>query len=203
MNIRWTDTTEEATVRKEFSNGEADKKFLSIVHSAHLSKGNLTFVNVVAALNVSKTAHNDVCGDCLLLDGHVWSSGKRRQQFFYSLLQQTIAEPTKYSKEEYMNMLGQMMCFMATRNGLYAVPTAKEDVHEKIRTLILSSQQLRCLHNCSKKKIIIGSLGSGKTVLALAHLELYYRRYTTESVIYYVLWSDETLLLSELRKVSE
>lgn len=203
VNIRFTEKKDDLSIRKEFLNGESDIIHLAAVNRGYLQKEDVNFVNVVAAPNFLKTKQSDICKDCNLLDSQILSSDQNTQRFFDNLLQHKINRISESSKKHYMNMLSQMMCFMATRDGLYAVPTLKADVNEKITTMILSSQQLRCVHNDSKKKIILGPLGSGKTVIALTHLQLYYERCVTKSVIYYVLWSDKTLLLNDVKRYAK
>lgn len=199
VNIRYTETSYESSLRNEFQNGEKDLKLLAAVNRNYLSNGNLKFVNVVAAPNFQKNVDSDVCKDCQLLDASILSSDKRTRNFFYNLLDGK--EPNERSQNQYLDMLGQMMCFMSMRN--VTLPTLIGGADEKIRTLMLSTQQLSCLYHDSTKKIIIGPYGSGKAILAVQHLHLFYQRLKKESVLYYVLWSDNLLLLNDIKILSK
>lgn len=197
INIRYTEAIDALTIQHEFGAGEKDLKELAILNKKYLRNGNTAFINVVAAPNFEDV--EDVCIDCKLLDKKTLSVDRNIRSFFGNLLQKSQTKNISYNnKEEYKNIISDIMCFMATRKALYAVPSLSDDIHEQISSLILTTQQLHILHDSSKKKIITGPLGSGKTVVALSHLELVYENSETKSIIYYVIWDDKTLLKQDV-----
>ncbi|XP_057303133.1 uncharacterized protein LOC130640398 isoform X2 [Hydractinia symbiolongicarpus] len=199
INIRYTEATDAFSIQAEFKSGEEDLKDLSIVNKKYLKSGNMAMINVVAAPNFENTQDTCICSDCDLLCKRTWSEDKNIQDFFSNILQKSEAEGSDISgKEQYVSIVSRIMCFMATRESLYSVPSLSKNTHEQISSLILSPQQLRYLYSNSLRKIIIGPLGSGKTVLALSHLELTYKLSESASVIYYVIWDDKTLLTQEI-----
>lgn len=199
INIRYTEATDAFSIQAEFKSGEEDLKDLSIVNKKYLKSGNMTIINVVAAPNFENTQDTCICSDCDLLCKRTWSEDRNIQDFFSNILQKSEAEGSDISgKEQYISIVSKIMCFMATRKSLYSVPSLSKNTHEQISSLILSPQQLRYLYSNSLRKIIIGPLGSGKTVLALSHLELTYKLSESDSVIYYVIWDDKTLLTQDV-----
>ncbi|XP_057298734.1 uncharacterized protein LOC130629517 [Hydractinia symbiolongicarpus] len=199
VNIRYTKTTSGSIIEEEFQNGEVDIKHLFAINQQFISDSTSRFINVVAAPNFRKLENIDVCANCQLLDEPIFSDDTKAQNFLLSL-GLTRRYPDKKIKEQYMNILGQAMCFMATREIMNTVPTIKDGIHEKISTLLLSSEQSNILFDESKKKIIVGPLGSGKSVLALSHLKHLYQCCERTCTIYYVMWSDKTILLKGIEK---
>lgn len=200
VNIRYTETENADVILKQFRNGEDDIRHFSVINREYLLQTGLTFINVVAAPNFQKSEHSKICKECHLMDKDILSSNIKTQSFLNERLSSSQNIATKESKDAYMNIVGQIMCFMATMKTIYNVPTLSEDIHERISTLILSTQQLRCLYSESRKKIIIGPLGSGKTVLAIAHLELLCKWSEAESVTYYIVWNDRTILTDTVKR---
>ncbi|XP_057298526.1 uncharacterized protein LOC130629384 [Hydractinia symbiolongicarpus] len=199
INIRYTETTDAVRIQDEVKAGEEDLKELSIITKKHLKNGHLTMVNVVAAPHFEDIENIHLCVDCDLLSKKTLAEDRNMTKFFSNILQSSqVQNNVQDNKERYINIVGKVMCFMATRKALYSVPSLSKNVHEQISSLILSPQQLRHLYNNSLKKIIIGPLGSGKTVLALAHLEIAYERSENRSVIYYVIWDGNTLLKRDI-----
>ncbi|XP_057297706.1 uncharacterized protein LOC130628731 [Hydractinia symbiolongicarpus] len=199
INIRYTETTDAVRIQDEVKAGEEDLKELSIITKKHLKNGHLTMVNVVAAPHFEDIENIHLCVDCNLLSKKTLAEDRNMTKFFSNILQSSqVQNNVQDNKERYINIVGKVMCFMATRKALYSVPSLSKNVHEQISSLILSPQQLRHLYNNSLKKIIIGPLGSGKTVLALAHLEIAYERSKNRSVIYYVIWDGNTLLKRDI-----
>ncbi|XP_057298528.1 uncharacterized protein LOC130629385 [Hydractinia symbiolongicarpus] len=199
VNIRYTETTDAVRIQDEVKAGEEDLKELSIITKKYLKNGHLTMVNVVAAPHFKDIENIHLCVDCNLLSKKTLAEDRSMTKFFSNILQSSqVQNNVQDNKERYINMVGKVMCFMATRKALYSVPSLSKNVHEQISSLILSPQQLRHLYNNSLKKIIIGPLGSGKTVLALAHLEIAYERSENRSVIYYVIWDGNTLLKRDI-----
>ncbi|XP_057299018.1 uncharacterized protein LOC130629714 [Hydractinia symbiolongicarpus] len=199
VNIRYTETTDAVRIQDEVKAGEEDLKELSIITKKYLKNGHLKMVNVVAAPHFEDIENIHLCVDCNLLSKKTLAEDSNMMQFFSNILQSSQAQnKVQDNKERYINIVGKVMCFMATRKALYSVPSLSKNVHEQISSLILSPQQLRHLYNNSLKKIIIGPLGSGKTVLALAHLEIAYERSENRSIIYYVVWDGNTLLKRDI-----
>ncbi|XP_057298061.1 uncharacterized protein LOC130628994 [Hydractinia symbiolongicarpus] len=199
VNIRYTETTDAVRIQDEVKAGEEDLKELSIITKKYFKNGHLTMVNVVAAPHFADIENFHLCVDCNLLSKTTLAEDKNMTKFFSNILQSSqVQNNVQDNKERYINIVGKVMCFMATRKALYSVPSLSNNVHEQISSLILSPQQLRHLYNNSLKKIIIGPLGSGKTVLALAHLEIAYERSENRSIIYYVIWDGNTLLKRDI-----
>ncbi|XP_057292158.1 uncharacterized protein LOC130614732 [Hydractinia symbiolongicarpus] len=199
VNIRYTETTDAVRLQDEVKAGEEDLKELSIITKKYLKNGHLTMVNVVAAPHFEDIENIHLCVDCNLLSKKTLAEDRNMTKFFSNILQSSqVQNNVQDNKERYINIVGKVMCFMATRKALFSVPSLSKNVHEQISSLILSPQQLRHLYNNSLKKIIIGPLGSGKTVLALAHLEIAYERSENRSVIYYVIWDGNTLLKRDI-----
>ncbi|XP_057289745.1 uncharacterized protein LOC130612446 isoform X3 [Hydractinia symbiolongicarpus] len=199
VNIRYTETTDAVRIQDEVKAGEEDLKELSIITKKYLKNGHLKMVNVVAAPHFEDIENIHLCVDCNLLSKKTLAEDRNMMKFFSNILQSSQAQKkVQDNKERYINIVGKVMCFMATRKALYSVPSLSKNVHEQISSLILSPQQLRHLYNNSLKKIIIGPLGSGKTVLALAHLEIAYERSENRSIIYYVVWDGNTLLKRDI-----
>lgn len=192
MNLRYTDATDPFDLQDEFNAGEQDLRELSILNKKFIKSEKMKLVNVVAAPNFEKNHNTGICFDCCLLSKEISSVDGDISRFFLDILQEFQVDHS--SKEQYVAIVGQIMCFMATRTALYSVPSLSDNVHEQISSLILTTQQLRILYNSFKKKIVTGSLGSGKTVLALSHLELAYHISESNSVIYYIIWDDKSLL---------
>ncbi|XP_057298759.1 uncharacterized protein LOC130629532 [Hydractinia symbiolongicarpus] len=199
VNIRYTKTTSASTIEEEFRNGEVDIKHLFAINQQFILNSTSRFINVVAAPNFQTLENIDVCASCQLLDEPIFSDDTKVQNFLLSL-GLTRKDLDHKSKEQYMNILGQAMCFMASRETMNTVPTIKDDIHGKICTVLLSSDQSNILFNQSKKKIIVGPLGSGKSVLALSHLKQLYECCEGKCTIYYVMWSDKTILLKGIEK---
>ncbi|XP_057298752.1 uncharacterized protein LOC130629528 isoform X2 [Hydractinia symbiolongicarpus] len=199
VNIRYTKTTSGSIIEEEFQNGEVDIKHLFAINQQFISDSTSRFINVVAAPNFRKLENIDVCANCQLLDEPIFSDDTKVQNFLLSL-GLTRKDLDHKSKEQYMNILGQAMCFMASRETVNTVPTIKDDIHGKICTVLLSSEQSNIFFNESKKKIIVGPLGSGKSVLALSHLKQLYECCEGKCTIYYVMWSDKTILLKGIEK---
>ncbi|XP_057298686.1 uncharacterized protein LOC130629483 isoform X2 [Hydractinia symbiolongicarpus] len=199
VNIRYTKTTSASTIEEEFQNGEVDIKHLFSINRKFISNSTSRFINVVAAPNFRKLENIDVCASCQLLDQSILSDDAKVKRFFLNL-GLTRRYPDKKIKEQYMNILGQAMCFMASRETMNTVPTIKDDIHGKISTLLLSPEQSNILFDESKKKIIVGPLGSGKSVLALNYLKHLYQCCEGNCIIYYVMWSDKTILLKAVEE---
>lgn len=199
INIRYTDTKPASIIQQQFQIGEEDIKHLAAVNRLYVSSGEVSFINALAAPNFVKKGCTSLCKDCLIMDEDVLRSDANIGRYISNLLNAN-KNVSERSKEVYMSIAGQIMVSMAAREGLHNVPTIKDEVHEKIGTLILSSQQLRFLYDQARKKIIIGPLGSGKTTLALSHLEWICEHCEVASVIYYVVWHDKTLLMDQVKK---
>ncbi|XP_057298727.1 uncharacterized protein LOC130629511 [Hydractinia symbiolongicarpus] len=199
VNIRYTKTTSATIIQEEFQNGEVDIKHLFAINRQFILDSTSRFINVVAAPNFPKLENIDVCANCQLLDQSIFSDDSKVRTFFVNL-ELTRRYPDNKIKEQYMNILGQAMCFMASRETMNTVPTIKDDIHGKICTVLLSSEQSNILFNESKKKIIVGPLGSGKSVLALSHLKHLCQCCEGKCIIYYVIWSDKTILLNAVEE---
>ncbi|XP_057299157.1 uncharacterized protein LOC130629811 [Hydractinia symbiolongicarpus] len=199
VNIRYTKTNSASTIEEEFQNGEGDIKNLFAINRQFISDSASRFINVVAAPNFRKLENIDVCANCQLLDQSILSDDAKVKRFFLNLGLRRKDLDQK-SKEQYMNIVGQAMCFMASMETLNTVPTIKDDIHEKVSTVLLSSEQLHILFDESKKKIIVGPLGSGKSVLALNYLKHLYQCCEGKCIIYYVIWSDKTILLKAVEE---
>ncbi|XP_057298642.1 uncharacterized protein LOC130629453 isoform X2 [Hydractinia symbiolongicarpus] len=196
INMRYTETTNAMIIQKEILAGEENLRELCIVYKKYLKNSNLRIINVVAAPNFEDKQDTAICVDCKIIFRNTWSEDKAIMKFFLNILQGESNICNK--KEQYINIVSKIFCFMATRTALYSVPSLSDNTHEKITSLLLTCQQQRILYDKSKKKIITGSLGSGKTVLALSHLERAYQISETNSVIYYVIWDDKTLLKQDV-----
>ncbi|XP_057299033.1 uncharacterized protein LOC130629724 [Hydractinia symbiolongicarpus] len=199
INIRYTDATNAIDIQDEFKAGETDLKELSIINRKCFKHGNWTVINVVAAPNFEITQDAEVCINCNLLCKKTLSKERIIRDFFSNILKKE-QKKNNYdnSKEQYITTVSKIMCFMATRKALYSVPSLSDNIHDQVSSLILTIQQLRILYSSYRKKIITGPLGSGKTVLALSHMELAYEHSENNSAIYYVVWDDKTLLKQDV-----
>ncbi|XP_057308606.1 uncharacterized protein LOC130646944 isoform X2 [Hydractinia symbiolongicarpus] len=199
INIRCTDATNLLSIQEEFEAGEEDIKALSVINKEYIGKVKLSMVNVVAAPNFKHTKDTNICVDCELLCNKIWSKDDSVLKFFSNIIQKVQLENSQDDdKEHYISMVSKIMCFMATRKALFSVPSLSDNINDQISSLILTTQQLRILYEKSKKKIVYGPLGSGKTILALSFLEFVYQISETKSVIYYVIWDDKTLLKQDV-----
>ncbi|XP_057298663.1 uncharacterized protein LOC130629467 isoform X2 [Hydractinia symbiolongicarpus] len=199
INIRYTDTINAIDIQDEFKAGETDLKELSIINKKCFKHGNWTIINVVAAPSFKVSQDTQICVNCNLLCKKTLSEESKILDFFSNLLQNAHKKSSRDdAKEQYISMVSKIMCFMATRKALYTVPSLSDNIHEQISSLILSIQQLRILYSKCQKKIITGPLGSGKTVLGLSHLELAYEYCKENSIIFYVIWDDKTLLKQDV-----
>ncbi|XP_057297667.1 uncharacterized protein LOC130628698 [Hydractinia symbiolongicarpus] len=199
VNIRYTESTSASIVQEEFQKGEVDITHLFAINRQFISDSTSRFINVVAAPNFKNIENIDVCANCQLLDQSFFPDNTEVRNFllFLGLSRQDLDQK---SKEQYMNIVGQAMCFMATMETINTVPTIKDDIHEKVSTVLLSSEQLHIFFDESKKKIIVGPLGSGKSLLALSHLKHLYYCCGGKCIIYYVIWSDKTILLKAVEE---
>ncbi|XP_057298864.1 uncharacterized protein LOC130629617 isoform X2 [Hydractinia symbiolongicarpus] len=199
INIRYNNTTNAFDIQDEFKAGETDLMELSLINKKIFKNGNWAMVNVVAAPNFEVSQDTEVCVNCNLLCKKTLSEESKILDFFSNLLQNAHEKSSSANaKEQYITMVSKIMCFMATRKALYTVPSLSDNIHEQISSLILSIQQLRILYSKCQKKIITGPLGSGKTVLGLSHLELAYEYCEENSIIFYVIWDDKTLLKQDV-----
>ncbi|XP_057297870.1 uncharacterized protein LOC130628860 [Hydractinia symbiolongicarpus] len=201
MNIRYTETTDAFDIQAEFKAGEGDLKMLAMINKNYIETCNKVMINVVAAPYFEDTLNDSICANCKLLCRKKLSGDVTIRHFFSNILE-NLPEENNVNKneEQYMNMVGRVMCFLATRNALYSVPSLSHSVHDQVTSIMLSPQQLRILYGKSMKKTITGPLGSGKTVLALCHLELAYWGAKCNTVIYYVVWNDKSLLKQDVIK---
>lgn len=200
INIRYTDATDAETIQDEYKKGENDLLQLAIIKQS-IVRDKMVLVSVVAAPKLEKDIHMNICVDCKLLWKNVYESNQF-QYFFLNMLGKKLGGRTY--KEPHISMMSQIMCFMAMRQVGYKVPVISEDdVHEQIKSVMLSEEQLYFLYVESKKKIITGPLGSGKTILAQCHLKDLYDRCESECIIYYVIWNDKSLLLKDVSDLKE
>lgn len=205
INIRYTETTDELSIQQEFQRGAEDIKCLCALNKKHIIKGSLEFINVVVAPEFKISKETSFCTDCHLLHNDIVLSERKMRDFFIKLLQHSEVigsqENAFNEQKQFLIVLSHIVCFIATKEALYPVPTPSSNVAEQIGTLHLTSEQLRYLYHPEKKKIIIGPLGSGKTVLALSHLELICEcSENMTAVVYYVVWKHNALVLKDVEK---
>ncbi|XP_057296744.1 uncharacterized protein LOC130625662 [Hydractinia symbiolongicarpus] len=195
INIRYTETTDAESIQDECKKGENDLLQLAIIKQS-IVRDKMVLVSVVAAPKFEKDMQMDICVDCKVLRKNICESNQFKD-FFLNMLGEKLGGRTY--KEPHSSMMSQIMCFMAMRQMGYKVPVISEDdVHEQVKSVMLSNEQLRFLHAEAKKKIIIGPLGSGKTILAQCHLKDLYDRCESKCIIYYVIWNDKSLLLKNV-----
>ncbi|XP_057301442.1 uncharacterized protein LOC130635930 isoform X2 [Hydractinia symbiolongicarpus] len=199
INIRYTETKNAFVIQKEFEMGEEDLSDLSRIHTTYIQNGTMTLVNVVAAPEFENIRKSNICNDCLILSKNTLSDEKHIRDYFSNILHELKkGNSGDGSKQRYMSMISQIICFIATTDAKCKVPSLSEDVHDQVTSLMYTPQQLRILYDKSTKKIITGPLGSGKTVLALSHLELIYKSVDRQSIIFYVIWDGKTVLIQDV-----
>lgn len=102
-------------------------------------------------------------------------------------------EPT--SSDFFFNMIGQHMVSMATvKEGL---PTLSSKTVDQLDTVILTAEQFHCINSPSKKKLITGPFGSGKTLVGQRIVKKLFGMLTElneKSYMFYITCDDYSII---------
>ena len=82
-------------------------------------------------------------------------------------------------------------------------PTPLTDPDHNIRTLLFSNEQFRAVHNSTRKKLVVGGYGSGKSVVAMHQLKVLVNNAKTDNKIFYICYDTKSLLIYKMKHVVE
>ena len=97
----------------------------------------------------------------------------------------------KSSGNEFTCLLRSTLSYMATLT--FEDPTSLTDPDHIIRTLLLSNEQFRAVHNSTNKKIVVGGYGSGKSVVAMYELNVLVDNAKTDIKIFYICYDTKSM----------
>lgn len=165
-------------VKDQVSNSQTDVLNFIKSHGFNLKEENLTIASVVACPSVKKEEMRhllpfqysdveDLLYDSLFIcQDDLHSEVKFSEWWDASIrhIQERLDTGNTKTKSSILNtIIGQHMASMATvKEGL---PTLSSKTMEQLDTLILNPKQMECINSFSKKKIIKGPFGSGKTLV--------------------------------------
>ena len=186
--IRHTQADDINTIESELKMCKEDLLLFLFVNKETALNSNICFLNIVAAPNFIHTEKNvkelnpfsSVIGKTILTsedDFRFWWNN-----IFLSYITHFI-QVENYDNCEFVDMISSTFTHMAMRLD---VPTLMNDTEQRIRSLLLSNQQLHAISSPCNKKIIIGGFGSGKSVVAICYIKKLVENAYGSNKIFYI-----------------
>ncbi|XP_057297778.1 uncharacterized protein LOC130628786 [Hydractinia symbiolongicarpus] len=203
VNIRYLKSENFCDLEDEIRFGENDIKALLFLNKQLLINKNKTFLNIIAAPNLTNCKDSLICGMCYIL----YKNDMKNKENLTIRLNNILTDfchASKCSTDRnltFMRIISNIFGFLATRKSIRNyVPAITSQPAEQIQSLMLNIEQLKILYSDEKKKIIFGNFGSGKSLLALYQIKDLVEFADKETVIYYICWNLSSMLVHDIRK---
>ena len=180
LNVRITEGTGLDAVQIAQTECNEDIKAFALIYNSVLKENEMILCGVAAAPNLDLQEEEIIsflCQTCissnLLLTKQELSNLESLQAWWHNKFKQEIEDMVKAgdlfqknklsTKDLFSNVTGQILAVMSTRS--ICLPSLCGNVHQKISTVLLNKKQQNAIYHPSKKKIIRGAYGTGKSIV--------------------------------------
>lgn len=201
-------------IQKAFSTTNIDLKSLLLTYKYLLKGKNIPLFGVVACPSLTRHQIDefqflcDACKRFVLTKDDLRDVATFKQWWLVTLeetvdstLKQYDAPMTDNLNKLFFQITSQTVAVMATiRTDL---PTLSANVNDQVTSIMLNKDQLEAIYGPGMKKIVKGSYGSGKSVVAKQIVKSIFSNSSVKTFLYYICGDPFTLLDYEMRRFAD
>ena len=214
MNVRVTEGTDLDAIHIAQSECNEELKAIALIYDSFLKENEMILCGVVAAPNIDlqqQEISTLLCQACvstnLILSKLELSSTDHLQSWWRHFVKHInnkivkeydlFKENKLNSKDLFYSLASQILAIMSAVST--QLPSLHGNVHEKISTILLNMKQLRAINDASKKKIIRGAYGSGKSIVGKEIVRSICSTNKPRTLVYYICFDKHSLMDYHMR----
>ena len=202
--IRHTFSDDICTIEHELKTCKEDLLLFLFVNREFALSGDICFLNIVVAPNFTETGNKFACENSFspIIGESVLRTKNNFKYWWDNTFMPCVRQFIKSSENDtFMHLLSSTITYMATLR--HDIPTLLRDPGHQIKTLVLSNEQFRAVHNSNNKKIIVGGVGSGKSVVGMCQLRVLVNNAKTDIKIFYICYDTKSLHIHTMKRFVE
>ena len=222
-NIRVSSSDSKDDLERELILSREDLKLFIFLNKSSLKNSGVSLIATVALQNEMKKeyvgglVYSTECSECesvLLTNETMLSVQSCKRWWDHVIIQEanclkrlgSLLSSTEMLKECSVNIVSQICSYMAGNSytNIYSyMPTLSNNINDQVSSTMLNPTQIMALYHDSKKKILIGNFGSGKTIIGNLMIQRLCQPNENRTFVYYICHDPRSFLHLYIRDFTD
>ena len=221
LNVRVTEGTDLKAVQSAEMKCNEDLKAFAIIYGSVLKDHGLVLFSITAAPNISSTddeqrkilpfLYGEGSSFNLLLTERELLNEKTLKSWWENVLRKEmqklfdcdsdLQQSEKEKSELFCQISSEVIASMSAVST--SLPSLCGGIHEQLSTLLLNEKQVEAINDPSKKKILKGGYGTGKSIVGKEIVRSICNTNKSRTLVYYICFDPCSLLDNHMKDVSD